>query len=148
MGVVGGWGNVWDVRKAERKIVYTVKYIAAGEVDKFKARLVAMKYSQRPGIDYLLTYAEVPRTKTLLAFLATVATEDLVLQADVKTAFLHGELVETLSVYSLHSNRPERGNLLGPASGLCGGRGCSGLSTAELPVWGEAGAKGLAREKE
>jgi hypothetical protein len=81
----------------KRKWVFTLKYNEAGEIEKFKARLVAMGYSQRPGVDYGETYAEVPRMESLMAFLAMVATEDLeLLQADVKTAFLNGDLEEEL----------------------------------------------------
>jgi hypothetical protein len=75
---------------------------------------VAMGYSQRPGLDHRETYAEVPRMESLMVFLAKVATEDLeLLQADVKTAFLNGDLEE-----ELYMTQPP-GFVVGPETLVC-----------------------------
>ena len=68
---------------------------------RYKARLVAKGYSQREGIDYAQTFAPVSTHATLRAFLSTVAEQDLEMrQIDIKTAFLYGDLEET--VYMQH----------------------------------------------
>jgi hypothetical protein len=75
--------------------VYSLKLNEAGEVARFKARLVAKGWSQRPGVDFLESFAPVAANVTLLTLLGTVATDDLHLrQLDVKTAFLNGRLEE------------------------------------------------------
>lgn len=66
---------------------------------RFKARLVAQGYSQKHGIDYEETFAPVNKGSTLRAFMSMVASEDLELcTLDIKTAFLNGDLEETVYV--------------------------------------------------
>lgn len=63
----------------------------------FKARLCARGFLQQRGIDYTDTFAPVVRYDSLRIFLATVAERDLVLlQFDVQTAFLYGDLDERI----------------------------------------------------
>ena len=62
---------------------------------RYKARLVAGGHRQRFGLDYDETFAPVCGFRTLRAFLAVCAHEDLEMrQFDIKTAFLNGELDE------------------------------------------------------
>ena len=64
---------------------------------KFKARLVAKGFSQRPGIDYNETYSPVVKNDSIRTILSLSAVLDLeLLQLDVKTAFLNGEITEEL----------------------------------------------------
>lgn len=78
------------------KWVYCIKNGINGK-QKFKARLVAKGFSQREGIDYQETYAPVVRYESIRILLAIAVEEDLeIAQFDVKTAFLYGELEETI----------------------------------------------------
>jgi transposase InsO family protein len=79
--------------------VFTKKYTTDGELDRFKARVVVQGFRQRPGIDYVDTFAPTSNRVTFRAFLSFVATEDLELrQLDVRTAFLQSDLDEVVYV--------------------------------------------------
>ena len=74
-----------------------------GNIDKYKARLVACGFSQKKDIDYDETYSPVVRFDTIRTLLATIASENLkTAQFDIKTAFLYGELEDEIYV-----NQPE-----------------------------------------
>ena len=60
---------------------------------RYKARLVAQGFSQRPGLDYDDTFAPTSKLSTLRTFLSIVASHDLECrQLDVSTAFLHAPI--------------------------------------------------------
>jgi hypothetical protein len=81
------------------KWIYKTKYNEKGEVEKYKARLVAKGYTQRHGIDFNEVYAPVARWDTIRAILATAASNKWdVFQLDVKSAFLHGDLIEEVYI--------------------------------------------------
>ena len=64
---------------------------------KFKARLVAKGFSQRPGLDYGETYSPVVKHDSLRTILSLAAAHELeLLQLDVKTAFVNGDIDEEL----------------------------------------------------
>ena len=79
------------------KWVFRTKLNADGSLDKLKARLVAKGFDQEEGIDYLETYSPVVRTATVRTVLhvATIMGWEIK-QMDVKNAFLHGDLTETV----------------------------------------------------
>ncbi|GJR75321.1 retrovirus-related pol polyprotein from transposon TNT 1-94 [Tanacetum coccineum] len=76
------------------KWVYAKKERFSGQDDvRYKARLVAKGYAQKDGIDYNKVFSLVVKHPSIRILLATVAQLDLELvQMDVKTAFLHGDL--------------------------------------------------------
>jgi hypothetical protein len=96
--------EVWDLEKIPKgaktvgcKWVYKTKYDSQGNIDKFKARLVAKGYTQREGIDFNETFFPVSCKDSFRIIMALVAHYDLELyQMDVKTAFLDGDLDETV----------------------------------------------------
>ncbi|XP_019087510.1 PREDICTED: uncharacterized protein LOC109127357 [Camelina sativa] len=75
--------HTWDeadlpkVKKAVKsRWIFTIKYKSNGEIERYKARLVARGFTQTYGEDYLETFALVAKLHTM----------------DVKNAFLQGEL--------------------------------------------------------
>ena len=96
------------------KWVYTVKRGADGQILRFKARLVAKGFHQVTGVDYNEVYAPVSKHASLRALLAIAAQQDLEIHhLDVKTAFLNGELEETVYV------KQPQGYVSGPPGSAC-----------------------------
>lgn len=79
----------------DSKWVFRVKEDPENKSMRFKARLCARGFMQREGIDFTETFALVVRYDFLRTVLAMVAERDL-LQFDVQTAFLYGELNEDI----------------------------------------------------
>jgi hypothetical protein len=79
------------------KWVFTTKTDVDGNINRFKARLVARGFTQVHGEDYDQTFAPTVRTDTLRIFLAMVAAQDLECrQYDVKNAFTESSLKERI----------------------------------------------------
>ena len=75
------------------KWVFKVKRNPDFSIKKFKARLVARGFTQRPGLDYDETYSPVVKFVTLRTMLAIAAYLDMEIhQMDVITAFLNAEI--------------------------------------------------------
>jgi Reverse transcriptase (RNA-dependent DNA polymerase) len=82
------------------KWVFRAKKDAAGNIARYKARLVAQGFSQVPGVDYFDTYAPVAKlasTRTVLALAARLDME--IHQIDIKGAYLNGELTPNEIIY-------------------------------------------------
>jgi len=80
------------------KWVYKIKRDAAGEISRYKARLVAQEYSQQPGIDFDEIFSPVVRYDSLRLLIALSISlgwkqPD---QLDIKGAFLYGFLNEEI----------------------------------------------------
>ncbi|KAH9158389.1 hypothetical protein LEN26_003012, partial [Aphanomyces euteiches] len=96
---------------------YAKKTNAAGEVVRYKARLVCKGFSQIHGVDYLDTFSPVVKMTTLRCCMALTATKKLaVLQADADTAFVHAPIDKDMLIYvdqpSGHSDGTNRKMLL------------------------------------
>ncbi|KAJ9554165.1 hypothetical protein OSB04_018210 [Centaurea solstitialis] len=81
------------------KWLFKTKLNEKGEIEKHKARLVAKGYAQQYGVDYTEVFAPVARLDTIRLILAVAAQKRWeVLQLDVKSAFLQGNLEEKVYV--------------------------------------------------
>lgn len=81
------------------KWVFKIKCNADGSINKFKARLVAKGYVQQYGVDFEEVFAPVARLETIRLLISLAANKGWEIHhLDVKTAFLHGELKETVYV--------------------------------------------------
>lgn len=84
-----------DKRCITSKWVFKVKRHPNGQIQRYKARLVARGFDQIEEVDYTETFAPTIRYDTIRVLLALSVSKDLkILQFDVKTAFLQGELDE------------------------------------------------------
>jgi hypothetical protein len=64
-----------------------------GSFERYKGRLVAQGFSQRPGFEYLEVFAPTVRLPTLRIILALAALHDLHLwSVDISNAYLNGDM--------------------------------------------------------
>ncbi|RVW68648.1 Retrovirus-related Pol polyprotein from transposon TNT 1-94 [Vitis vinifera] len=96
--------GVWDLVELPKgvkpigcKWIFKTKRDSKGNIVRYKARLVAKGFTQKEGIDYKETFSPVSSKDSFRIIMALVAHYDLELhQMDVKTAFLNGNIDETI----------------------------------------------------
>jgi hypothetical protein len=96
--------HTWDLvpRPAKANVVtgkwiFKHKFHADGSLDRYKARWVLRGFTQRPGVDYDETFSPVVKPATVRTVLTLAHSRDWPIhQLDVKNAFLHGVLSETV----------------------------------------------------
>ena len=82
------------------KWVFKIKWNAVGEIDKYKAQLVAKGYSQVQGVDYDNTYAPITHLSSLCTILAITARNDWNIEVfDFHLAFLNSKLDKGEDIY-------------------------------------------------
>jgi hypothetical protein len=99
--------NTWSILPLPRyakpipcRWVFALKQNTDGTIARYKARLVAKRFKQRPGVDFDEVFAPVSKHTTIRVFLSLVASEDLEChQLDIKTAFVNGVLDETIYMH-------------------------------------------------
>lgn len=84
----------------DSKWVFRIKKNAAGEIEKYKARLVARGFTQIYGVDYYQTYAPVAKLSSFRLLLAVAARNGWPTDSfDFDSAYLNGELDDDEVVY-------------------------------------------------
>jgi hypothetical protein len=79
--------------------VFKIKRNAEGSIERYKARLVAQNFSQRPGVDFTETFAPTTKWAALHSIFALAAFEDLELESvDISNTYLNGKLKD-IEVY-------------------------------------------------
>ena len=114
--------EVWDVvelpegcKRVGCKWVFKAKRDSNGNVERYKARLVAKGFTQKDGVDYKETFSPVSKKDSFRIIMAMVAHYDLeLLQMDVKTTFLNGNLDE-----EVYMDQPEGFSVEGKEHMVC-----------------------------
>ncbi len=95
------------------KWVFKIKHGVDGEVECYKAILVARGFTQTFKVNYNETFAIVAKFVSIRCVLALVAIEDMEIhQMDVKTAFLNGDLEEEIYMEQLEGFTQEGEHLV------------------------------------
>jgi Reverse transcriptase (RNA-dependent DNA polymerase) len=155
--VLSEWGSLeknetWMVVKKpeglrERDIVssrwvFKIKRDSNGDIERYKARLVARGYQQTEGLNYEETFAPVAKMNSIRIILSIGAAENLELDhMDVKTAYLNSTLARKDRVYMYPPKDGEIGTVLGPDEVLLVHKGLYGFKTSAMNWYGTADVK-------
>ena len=98
--------NTWELVAIPRerdvvslKWIYKIKLNQEGDIQKHKARLVAIGFTQKLGIDFYETFSPVARLETIRTVIVVAAQKKWnIFQLDVKSTFLNGKLDEEIYV--------------------------------------------------
>ena len=98
--------DVWDIvpkpdgkSVVSSKWIYKIKHAADRSIKKYKARFVAIGFSQKEGIDYEETFSPVARYTSIRAIMALASMMKWDLhQMDVKKSFLNGVIEEEVYI--------------------------------------------------
>jgi len=86
-----------DRNIVKSKWIYKIKQDGEGNIDKYKARLVAQGFTQEEGVDYNETYSPVTKMTTIRSLLAISALKSWTIhQSDFATAYLNSEISEEI----------------------------------------------------
>jgi len=96
--------QTWDLVPRPRhanivtgKWIFKHKFLADGSLERYKARWVLRGFTRRPGVDFAETFSPVVKPATVRTVLSLALSRKWpVHQLDVKNAFLHGTLTETV----------------------------------------------------
>jgi hypothetical protein len=96
--------DTWDLVPRPRnayvvtgKWIFKHKFKANGTLESYKACWVLREFTQRSGVDYDETFIPVVKPMTICTILSLALSRDWPAhQLDVKNAFLHGTLTETV----------------------------------------------------
>nr|KYP37026.1 Retrovirus-related Pol polyprotein from transposon TNT 1-94 [Cajanus cajan] len=77
--------------------IYKIKHKLDGTVEKYKARLVARRFSQQPGLDFVETFYPMVKITIVRVLLSLSAINNWHLaQLDINNAFLNGQLTKDI----------------------------------------------------
>ena len=86
------------------KWIFKTKRDSKGNVERYKAHLVAKGFTQKEGIDYKETFSPVSSKDSFRTIMTLVVHYDLELhQMDVKTVFLNGDIEKTIYMVQLEN---------------------------------------------
>ncbi|RDX97359.1 hypothetical protein CR513_19878, partial [Mucuna pruriens] len=96
--------NTWKIVDKPRgakpigcKWIFKTKLNLDGFIDKYKARLIAKGFTQKPNIDYFDSFSPIAKISLIRILIALASIHKLaILQMVVKTAFLNDELEEEI----------------------------------------------------